>query len=466
MNSSASRTDSGWTTLNCVATINPGKPKYLELDDDDLVGFIPMAAVDDVSGSVTVVEERQLRSVRNKSFRTFASGDVLFAKITPCMENGKSAVVPDLPNGHGFGSTEFHVLRPHDGIEADYLWHFLRQPSYRAEAEAHMTGSVGQLRVPVDFLRATPIYVPSPEEQRRVVARLNEIASGSGSAQRHVEAGLSRLAAFWDALLADACSGALTAEWRAAKVLKSVGDAPVLSPQGAKHASSAPNSDVLIEIPGHWSWWTVESITSEVIDYRGRTPPSEPVGPIPHVRTTQIRSGRIDWNTDRFVSEEVYNDYMTRGIPRRGDILFTMEAPLGEVGVVDRDEPFSLAQRILLMRPREDVDPNFLALVLRSGPVRRAIEFRATGSGVLGVAYKRLRSVKVPKPPLEEQQEIVRRVTELLVTAERAECRANAASRQIERAHNAAVRAAFSGELSVEDDNRPGRPTPVDTGRG
>src|SRR5262249_19653156 len=140
-------------TLSTACEINPSRPNLSAAADDVEVLFVPMAAVDDVSGAVTAPERRRLSEVRNKSYTCFAPADVLFAKITPCMENGKAAVVPAIDSGLGFGSTEFHVLRPRPGTNPRYIWHLVRQPSFRKLAESHMTGSVGQARVPVSFLR-------------------------------------------------------------------------------------------------------------------------------------------------------------------------------------------------------------------------------------------------------------------------------------------------------------------------
>jgi type I restriction enzyme S subunit len=206
-----------------------------------------------------------------------------------------------------------------------------------------------------------------------------------------------------------------------------------------------------LEVPATWAWWAIEAATEEVIDYRGRTPPSEASGPIPHVRTTQIRNGRIDWETDRFVTKETYDAYMTRGIPQRGDVLFTMEAPMGEVGVIDREEPFSIAQRILLLRPAGVIQGEYLALALRSEPVRRSMEYRATGTGVLGVAYKRLRSVLLPVPPIEEQAEIVDRTRQLLARADRIAKRLETSAAKVDGISRAVLTKAFRGDLATAE---------------
>jgi type I restriction enzyme S subunit len=119
-----------------------------------------MAAVGAADGTIDVTAKRPFADVK-KGFTPFQSGDLLFAKITPCMENGKMAVVPQLENQYGFGSTEFHVIRPKAGIDAKYLYYFVSRQDYRKEAAHHMTGAVGQKRVPTDFLKQSIIPIPS-----------------------------------------------------------------------------------------------------------------------------------------------------------------------------------------------------------------------------------------------------------------------------------------------------------------
>jgi type I restriction enzyme S subunit len=444
------------TTLAGLCEVNPRKPKLTGLSDNTIVLFVPMAAVDEMTGTVKAPEDRPLAEVSKKSYRTFRPRDVLFAKITPCMENGKSAVVPEIPSGLGFGSTEFHVLRPKRGVNPRFIWHFVRQESFRRIAKSHMAGSVGQARVPAAFLESFPITVPDPATQSEVVRMLDHALDTGRSATHHLSAARQACGRFRLAILAAACSGRLTADWRADNRSEPVSPSPALSTAGAANGSGSPNTDELTEIPESWAWWPVEAITDRVIDYRGRTPPSESAGAIPHVRTTQIRDGRIDWATDRFVTKEIYDAYMTRGIPRRGDVLFTMEAPMGEVGVIDRDEPFSIAQRILLLRAGDRMIGEYLALALRSHPVRRAIEYRATGTGVLGVAYKRLRSVLLPTPPLGEQVEIVRRASQLLEYADLLQRRVDVASDRVGRSSQAVLAKAFRGELGTNGADFPG----------
>lgn len=132
-----------------------------------------MAAIDEICGIIARPEIRQYRQVA-KGYTSFKENDVLFAKITPCMENGKSAIARGILGGVGFGSTEFHVLRPTTCVLPDWIFYFIRQPSFRSAAKANFTGSAGQQRVPTDFLITAPIPVPPLSEQERIVKLLDE----------------------------------------------------------------------------------------------------------------------------------------------------------------------------------------------------------------------------------------------------------------------------------------------------
>lgn len=154
--------------LSDVCEVNPKLPKDARPDPGTEVTFVPMSAVDDVAGTIRSPDRRSYQEVA-KGYTHFAENDVLFAKITPCMENGKAAIASNLANGLGFGSTEFHVLRPGPDVLPDWIFYFVRQESFRRQAKANFTGSAGQQRVPRTFIESVRIPVPSIREQRRIV---------------------------------------------------------------------------------------------------------------------------------------------------------------------------------------------------------------------------------------------------------------------------------------------------------
>ena len=157
-------------SLTDLAELNPTLPDLPE--KDAVVSFVPMSAVDPETASVTRAEDRRFEEV-SKGYTPFLDGDVLIAKITPCFENGKIAHAR-MPRRIGFGSTEFHVVRPRPGkADVRYLLHFLRQRHVRLDGEQKMTGSAGQRRVPEHFIAGLIVPAPALAEQRRIAKILD-----------------------------------------------------------------------------------------------------------------------------------------------------------------------------------------------------------------------------------------------------------------------------------------------------
>lgn len=160
--------------------MNPATPKPAS-------GDVSFVAMEDVSENGTLLNHSR-RSVESigSGYTPFADGDVLVAKITPCFENGKGALVSGLHGGVGFGSTEFHVLRPVDPADAEYIRQHTSASAFRHNGARYMTGSAGQRRVPAEFIEDYPVPDLQPEERRRVAAILahadREIAMLTGEA--------------------------------------------------------------------------------------------------------------------------------------------------------------------------------------------------------------------------------------------------------------------------------------------
>ena len=158
--------------LGDVTKINPSIGKIKNNDIDTDVSFIPMTAVNAETGNIETPEIRKYSVVR-KGYTYFENNDVIFAKITPCMQNGKHAIARNLINGYGFGSTEFHVIRPSNEVLPEWIHYFLRQSNYLKLAENYMQGSVGQQRLPDDYLSKTVIPLPPIKEQEKHISILN-----------------------------------------------------------------------------------------------------------------------------------------------------------------------------------------------------------------------------------------------------------------------------------------------------
>ena len=164
----SSKQKNGLKKLGECCSINPRRPN-ITLHDTDKVSFVPMSAVSEDGYLLDMIDE-EYGNVK-KGFTYFENNDVLFAKITPCMENGKGTIAHGLTNGIGMGSTEFHVLRPIDEISSPYwLLALTQMPVFRERAAKNMSGTGGQKRVGASYLEHFMVGLPSIEEQRHFEA--------------------------------------------------------------------------------------------------------------------------------------------------------------------------------------------------------------------------------------------------------------------------------------------------------
>lgn len=195
-------------SLSDVCTVNPKKADTKDLPDELEVSFFPMSALSEIYGEITDPQTRLLKEVRS-GFTNFSEGDVVFAKITPCMENGKSAVVGKLVNDIGYGTTEFFVLRCSDRLYNRFLYHLVRDKLFRDKAKAVMAGAVGQQRVPKRYLETYKLNLPKFNEQREIVRILDGSFAKEQQTKEAAEAVLDRIDLMKKSILARAFRGEL-----------------------------------------------------------------------------------------------------------------------------------------------------------------------------------------------------------------------------------------------------------------
>ena len=167
--------------------INPKKSSDIRLVDNDLmVSFVSMSDVSE-DGQIVTCNHKQYESVKS-GFTYFSENDVLFAKITPCMENGKGGIAKGLLNGIGFGSTEFHVLRPIDQVSNScWLYELTSFPQFRQAAEINMTGSAGQRRVPASFLANYKVSLPPISLQNQFADFVHQLDKSKMAIQKSLD---------------------------------------------------------------------------------------------------------------------------------------------------------------------------------------------------------------------------------------------------------------------------------------
>jgi restriction endonuclease S subunit len=164
--------------------LNP--PLKKKVDKENLISFISMADVS-IEGGITNKENKSMNEIAKKGFTSFRENDILFAKITPCMENGKGAIAKKLTNGIGFGSTEFHVLRAKNPNDINFCFYLSKMNSFRKSAEHLMTGSAGQKRVQPEFFEQYKFHAPNPHDRTEIGQNMDLLENTKWQIRQQIE---------------------------------------------------------------------------------------------------------------------------------------------------------------------------------------------------------------------------------------------------------------------------------------
>jgi type I restriction enzyme S subunit len=462
----------GWaeTTLDQVALINP--PGALTVvPDSQEVTFVPMAAVEELTGRISVAISKPFGEVK-KGFTRFREGDVLFAKITPCMENGKIAVAQGLREGVGCGSTEFHILRPTAVTIPEYLRCFLVRLAYRREAQRNMQGAVGQQRVPTDFLRESTIPLAPLHEQQRIVSRIEELFSEIEEGERALERVQKLLERYRQSILKAAVTGELTRDWRTQasqsvrppkeallRVLEDRRCAWVHAQQAGKvtHTrypeAGEPKYGVDAEVPPGWAFVSVEAATraERPIAYGVLQPGPDVDGGVPLVRVCDVADGRVyPTNLKRIGPDVVARFPRTR--LQGGEVLLTIVGTIGRTGIVTPELAGSnVARAVAVLAPQPSVRAEWLELCLREERMRQLLTGSAREVARKTLNLEQLRECGILVPPLAEQDEAISIAQSMLGQAEAVATDVARQARASFGLKQATLKSAFSGQLVSQD---------------
>lgn len=371
--------------LGELAEINP--PVTVPGTPDAQVSFIPMTDVSD-DGEWVNRQSRPLRSVRS-GYTRFVEGDVLFAKITPCMENGKGAHATGLLGGIGFGSTEFHVLRARESADPRFIFHWTQAEALRHAAEASMTGSAGQRRVPARFLSTFAIPKLSIDEQRGIA----EVLDTADQAIRKTEALIAKLKQMKQGLLHDLLTCGLDDNGELRD--------PVAHPEQFMESE-------LGQIPLEWKVCALAQLSLNKGDYGSGAAAIEYDSSLPrYVRITDIaEDGVLNPATRASIT---WNDALSFML-REHDLLFARSgATVGKTYLYDPLDgdcahagyviKFSLDPTVCL--------PKFVAYWTLSATYWRQVLTSMRQGAQPNINAREFAAFAVPCPPLQEQRRIV-----------------------------------------------------------
>lgn len=391
--------------------------------DEELLSFIPMRAVEEESGRLDASQVRPWKEVK-KGYTPFQEGDVIFAKITPCMENGKFALAKGLHNGRAAGSTEFHVFRPGSTLDAKYLMYFLFSPKLRSDAKRKMQGAAGQLRVTTEFFSTVEIPLPTIEEQRLIVSEIERQCTRLDAGVEALRRAQSNLKRYRAAVLKAACEGQLAP-----------GDAPRFP--GGPQWPRVSLGDV------------VESMKNGI--YKSRDIYSE--GGTACLRMYNIEDGRIVWKRIKRMklSRKEVEEYGL--LP--GDLLVNRVNSRELVGKaapipIGLEECVFESKNIRVRVKRNLADPRFVSYAMS---LYGQSHFNRNAQQVVGMAsisQPQVGALQIPLPPLEEQERIVMEVELQLSVIEELQSTVMVNLQRATRLRQAVLQQAFAGELVPE----------------
>ena len=373
--------------LRLLCDINPPVSTLPKVSETASVAFVPMELARE--GDPMFVARSVSRTEIPNGLTPFCDGDVLMAKITPCFENGKGGIAANLESGIGFGSTEFHVLRPGLDIDCRFLYYVTISKPFRDVGTKMMQGAAGQQRVPTEFLLDFVLPYPSRTEQATLSQFLDRANRRISRLIRAKRRQIELLNEQKQAIIHQAVTRGLDP------------DVP-LKPSGI---------DWLGDVPAHWDEITIRhcSESLQTGPFGSQLHAHEYVsGGIPIINPSHLSGGRIVHSTDITVSPETA-ERLARHRLAPGDILFARRGELGRCGLVsDAEAGWLCGTGCIRMRPRQEVfDPEYLLLVLSSVGVADVLRLQSVGATMDNLNTSIVGQLRIPRPSIAQQRRIV-----------------------------------------------------------
>ncbi len=368
--------------LRYVAQLNPSKSEVTHLPNDTEVSFVPMEAVGD-DGSIDAERTRSIAEVET-GYTYFRDGDVTIAKITPCFENGKGAVMRGLVGGIGFGTTELIVVRPvaSETTSAWLHWLFTSRP-FRMLGEATMYGAGGQKRVPDEFVRNfATVFPPLPE-------------------QAAIAAFLDRETAKIDALIAE--------QERLIELLMEKRQAVISHAVTKGLDPDVPMKDSgvewLGEVPAHWTHGALRHIADRIVVGIAEAATHAYVDDgVPILRSTNIRSGRIVGDVLRIASE--FAAERDSKLIRKDDLVTVRTGAAGATAVIPEELDGCQCFTMLITTLSESSNSRFYCYFMNGAAAQDYFALEGWGTAQVNISVPILKALQVPIPPESEQRAI------------------------------------------------------------
>ena len=420
------------TRLRFVASFNPSKSEISGLYPETEVSFLPMDAIGD-DGSLRLDERRKISEV-SQGYTYFRDNDVAIAKITPCFENGKGALMRGLHEGIGFGTTELIIIRPDGHLTiGKYLQWLFFSPEFRNLATAAMYGAGGQKRVPDDFVRDFATALP-PVTEQSVIADFLESETAK----------IDSLVAEQERLIE------LLKEKRQAVISEAV-------TKGLNQNVETKDSGVvwLGEVPEHWG---IRKLRQLARLESGHTPSRqrpdywiEDECVIPWFTLADVGYLRVERNTrigstSQKISQIGLENSAARLLPSN-TVILSRTASVGFSGITDF--PLAVSQDFAAWICKPELDPTYLLFCLRS--MKPEFKRLMMGSTHQTIYMPDIEAFRVPFPPLAEQVAIAEFVQTTIDEIDTLSTEAERGIELLRERRSALISAAVTGKIDVRD---------------
>ena len=419
--------------LKDVSIINPKN----KADDNTEAGFIPMPLISKNYLESVMFQKKTWNEIK-KGFTHFQNNDVVVAKITPCFENSKAAIISNLPNNLGAGTTELHVIRPIK-ILPEYVYAIAKTKQFLESGKQEMTGCAGQQRVPTSFIEDYLIPIPPINEQQRITQTIKELLNLVETLEND-KVNLSELIKQTKAKVLDlAIKGKLVPQdpndEPADKLLEKIrGEKEKLIKEGKLKRdknetyifkNSDDNSyyeqidgeticiddDLPFEIPQSWRWCKVDNVTT--IKGGKRLPSGQSLlndkTNHPYLRIVDMKNNTIIDDDIHYISEEVFAK-IKQYIITDEDLYITIAGTIGNVGIIpSKYNNANLTENAIRVTPLL-INKKYLMYLTLSNYVQNQFIDKTHHVAMPKLAIERIKKVLVPMPPLPEQNNIINKL--------------------------------------------------------
>ena len=407
-----------WVRLGSLYEVNPKNKAADELD----AAFIPMEKIS--AGMLSEYSyETQEWCKAKKGHTQFADGDVAFAKISPCFENRKSMMLNNLPNSIGGGTTELIILR-NASINQKYTFWLVSDERFIRGGVQTYSGTVGQQRINMDYVRSYPIPLPPLSEQQRIVERIEELFDKLDEAKERLQEVADSFAVRKAAILHKAFTGELTKQWR--------------RENGVSDES--------------WEEKTLQDVCSmKITDGTHKTPVyCDSEKGVKFLSAKDITAEKICWDNIKYIVPELHEELYKRLAPQVDDVLLAKNGTTGVAAIVETDDIFDIYVTLAVLRPEKSIIyPLYLLKVVNSPLCKEQFAQHLTGIGVPNLHLRDIKEVLIPLPTIPEQHEIVRLIDDLLARERAAQQAAEQALASIDLMKKSILARAFRGELGT-----------------